>query len=110
MEDRIELARQYMEHQREGRFDELIAELAEDVAMTSPMTGTISGKDAVSEQIRQMPIGGGDSPMGTIAWQEPEAEGDDVKILGTGSPMGTLKIQLGFNGDDKVNKIQMGLA
>ncbi len=88
-----------------------MAILADDVTMSSPMTGTISGKDAVSEQIKNMPIGrGGDSPMGNIAWQDPEAEGDDVKVLGTGSPMGTLKILLGFNDEDLVNKIELGLA
>ena len=111
MATRIELTKQYMEYQRDQKIDELVAILADDVTMSSPMTGTISGKDAVSEQINNMPIGrGGDSPMGNIEWQDPEAEGDDVKVLGTGSPMGTLKIQLGFNDDDLVNKIEMGLA
>lgn len=108
---RIELTKQYMEFQRDQKYDELLAALADDVTISSPMTGTISGKDAVSEQIKNMPIGrGGDSPMGNITWQDPEAEGDDVKVLGTGSPMGTLKIQLGFNDDDLINKVEMGLA
>ena len=100
-----------MDYQREQKFDELVEALADDVTMSSPMTGTISGKDVVSEQVKNMPLaGGGNSPMGNITWQDPETDGDDIKILGTGSPMGTLKILLGFNDDDQVNKILMGLA
>ena len=111
MATRIELTKQYMEYQRDQKIDELIGVLANDVTMSSPMTGSISGKDAVAEQINNMPIGrGGDGPMGNITWQDPEAVGDDVKVLGTGSPMGTLKIQLGFNDDDLINKIELGLA
>ncbi len=111
MATRIELTKQYMEYQRDQKYDELIEVLADDVMMSSPMTGTISGKDAVSEQIKNIPMGhGGDSPMGNITWQDPEAEGDDVKVLGTGSPMGTLKILLSFNDDDQINRIGMGLA
>jgi hypothetical protein len=109
---RLELAAQYMAFQQEQKFDELVDMLAEDVSMNSPMTGTISGKDALSEQLRRMPMGGGgsNSPMGNISWQQPEEDGADVKILGTGSAFGTLKITLGFDDDDKINKIDAGLA
>lgn len=111
MATRIELAQQYMDYQRDKKTDELVAMLADDVTMSSPMSGTISGKDALAEQIKNLPMsGGGDGPMGNITWADPEAEGDDVKVLGSGSPMGTLKILLGFNDDDQVNKIELGLA
>ena len=110
MATRIELAQQYMDYQREQKVHDLVAMMADDVTMSSPMSGTISGKAALAEQIKNRPMGGGgNSPMGNITWSEPEAEGDDVKVLGTGSPMGTLKILLGFNDDDKVNRIEMGL-
>jgi len=108
---KIELTKQYMALQSEQRVDELLEMLADDVTMSNPMTGTISGKDALAEQIKNRPMGGGgDSPMGNITWSDPEEEGDDVKVLGTGSPFGTIKIQLGFNGDDKISKIEAGLA
>jgi len=109
MATRIELAKQFIDYQLEQRVDDLVAMLAEDVTMSSPMSGAISGKDALAEQIRNMPMGS-DGPMGNITWADPEAEGDDVKVLGSGSPMGTLKILLGFNDDDQVNNIEMGLA
>ena len=51
MATRIELAKQYMDYQREQTFDELVETLADDVTMSSPMSGTISGKDVVSEQV-----------------------------------------------------------
>lgn len=111
MATRIELAQQYMDYQREQKLDDLVAMLADDVTMSSPMSGTISGKDALAEQMKNRPMGGGgNSPMGNITWSDPEAEGDDVKVLGIGSPMGTLRILLGFNDDDQINKIEMGLA
>ncbi len=111
MATRIELTKQYMDYLRDQKIDELLEMMADDVTMSNPMTGTINGKDALAEQIKNIPIGGGgNSPMGDITWKDPETEGDDVKVLGTGSPMGTLKIQLGFNDDDLVNKIGMGLA
>ena len=105
----IELAKQYMDYQQEQKLDDLLAMLADDVTMSSPMSGTISGKEALAEQIRNMPMGS-DGPMGNITWADPEAEGDGVKVLGSGSPMGTLKILLGFNDEAQINKIEMGLA
>lgn len=112
MASKIELAAQYMAFQQEQKVDALLAMLADDVSMTSPMTGTISGRDALADQFRTRPMGGGgaNSPMGDITWLDPEEDGQDVKILGTGSPFGTLKITLGFNDNNKINKIDAGLA
>lgn len=111
MATRIELTKQYMDYQRERKSDELLEMLADDVTMSNPMTGTINGKDALAEQIKNRPMGGGDNgPMGNITWSDPEPEGDNVKVLGTGSPMGTIKILLSFNDDDQINRIGMGLA
>ena len=111
MATRIELTKQYMDYQNNQKFDELLEMLADDVTTSNPMTGMISGKEALAEQIKSRPMGaGGDSPMGNVTWSDPKAVGDDVQVLGTGSPMGTLKILLSFNEDDKINKIGMGLA
>ena len=111
MATRIELTKQYMNHLRDQKIDKLLETLADDVTMSSPMTGMISGKDAVSEQIKNIPMGGGgNSPMGDITWQDPEEAGEDIQVLGTGSPMGTLKILISFNDDDQISRIGMGLA
>ncbi len=100
-----------MAFQTEQKLDELLEMLADDVTMSNPMTGTISGKDALAEQMKNRPMGGGgNSPMGNVTWSDPEEEGDDLKVLGTGGSFGTLKILLGFNDDDKINKIEAGLA
>lgn len=109
MASRVELAQQYMDYQREQKLDEMLTMLADDVTMSNPMTGTISGKAALEQQMRNRPMGGGGA-MGNISWSDPEEEGDSVKVLGTGSPFGTIKIVLGFNTDDKINKIEAGLA
>ena len=111
MASKIELVKQYVAFQTEQKLDELLEMLADDVTMSSPMTGTVAGKDALAELLKNQPMGGGgDGPMGNITWLDPEQEGDEVKVLGTGSSFGTLKIVVGFNDDDKINKIEAGLA
>lgn len=110
MASRAELTKQYMGLQREQKVDEMVDMLADDVTMTNPMTGTISGKEALANQMRNPAAGGGGGGGMTLEWSEPEEDGDSVKILGTGSPFGTIKIVLGFNGADKINKIDAGLA
>ncbi len=109
MASRVELAKQYMDYQREQKLDEMLVMLAEDVVMSNPMMGTISGKEALEQQMRNRPMGGGGA-MGNITWSDPEEEGESVKILGTGSPFGPIKVVLTFNPEDKINKIEAGLA
>lgn len=109
MASREDLAKQYMDYQREGKIDEMLGMLADDVSMSSPMTGTISGKSALEQTVRNSPMGGGGA-MGNIAWADPVQDGDGMKIVGTGSPFGPIKIVLSFNGDDQINKIDAGLA
>lgn len=110
MTSKVELAKQYMDLQRERKVDEMVEMLADDVTMTNPMTGTITGKDALANQMRNPPMGGGAGGGMNLEWSEPEEDGDNIKILGTGSPFGTIKIVLGFNADDKISKIEAGLA
>ena len=108
MASKIDLAGKYMGCMRERKLDEMVAMLADDVSMTSPMTGTVSGT-ALEQQMRSGPMSGGGG-MGEITWSDPEEVGDDVKIVGTGSPFGPIKIVLSFNSDDLIKKIQAGLA
>jgi len=108
MASRVELARQYMDYQRERKIDEMVAMLADDVVMSNPMTGTTTGKAAVEQQVRNRPMGGGGGMQ--LTWSEPEEEGDSVKILGSGSPFGTIKVVLSFSQDDRITKIEAGLA
>ena len=107
MASRADLTRQYMAYQQEQKLDEMLAMLADDVSMTNPMTGTIAGKAALEQQMRNSPMQG--SQM-QLTWSEPEEDGNDVKVLGSGSPFGTIKVVVGFNGEDLINKIDIGLA
>ena len=107
MASRAELARQFMELLRGGKVDEAVAMLADDVVASNPMTGTQTGKAAVEAGIRNRQPG---------AWaantqsSDPEEEGDTVKIIGAGSPHGPIKIVVGFNASDQINRLDTGLA
>jgi hypothetical protein len=107
MGDRKALARQYMELQRDGKIEEAMAMVSDDIVTTNPMTGTTSGKEAVEAAMRNRPAGGGGMEL---TWSEPEEDGDAVKIVGTGSPFGPIKVLMAFNGEDKINKVDIGLG
>ena len=110
MADKTELAKQYMAlFQDQEKQDEMLAMLADDIVMSNPMSGTISGKDALTTQMQNRPAGAGAGGM-DITWADPEESGDAVKIVGTGSPFGPVQVLLSFNDDDKINKIDIGLA
>ena len=106
MGDRAALATKFMSLQEEGKTDDALAMLADDVVASNPMTGTQTGKPAVEAGIRSQPAGGS---MG-ITWGAPAVDGDIVSIVGTGSPFGPIKITMGFNGSDQINKIDIGLG
>jgi hypothetical protein len=105
MASRIEMAKTFMAAQRDNKPDDAIALLADDVTASNPMTGTQTGKAAVEAGMRNQP-----PPPFEIQWGEPEEVGDDVKIVGQGSPFGPIQILLGFNASDQINKIDIGLA
>jgi hypothetical protein len=102
--DRIELFRAFMTHQTEGRLDDAIAMLADDVVMTEPMTGTSTGKAAVAAVMRNRPPGGGD--MG-LTWSDPEMDGDTVKLVGAGGPF-PIVVQVTFGATDRITLIDIG--
>jgi hypothetical protein len=107
MASRVELARKQMELMRDGKVDEALEMLADDVVASNPMTGSQTGKEAVAAGIRNRPAGGGGM---NIQWSDPEEEGDTVKIVGTGSPFGPIKIVIGFNASDQINRIDIGMG
>ncbi len=105
MATRIELAKQYMQLQADQKREESMDMLSEDVTMTNPMTGTMSGKAALQAAMANAPAG-----QMQINWGEPAEDGDTVSIVGTGSPFGNIKVVLGFNASDEIDKIDIGLA
>lgn len=107
MADRLEIAKQYMALQAAGDVDGAVALLADDVTISNPMTGTTTGKDAAAAGMRSRP-GGGAAPG--VTWRDPVADGDNVKIVGDGSPFGPLRILISFAADDKIKKVDIGLG
>jgi hypothetical protein len=102
---RTELAKQYMQLQADQKREESMDMLSEDVTMTNPMTGTMSGKAALQAAMANAPAG-----QMQIDWGEPAEDGDAVTVVGTGSPFGNIKVVLGFNPSDEINQIDIGLA
>jgi hypothetical protein len=107
MADRLEIAKNYMALQGAGDVDGAVALLADDVTISNPMSGTTTGKDAAAAGMRNRP-GGGAAPG--ITWREPVADGENVKIVGDGSPFGPVRILISFTGDDKIQKVDIGLG
>ncbi len=107
MADRIEIAKNYMAYQGSGNIDGAVALLADDVTISNPMTGTTTGKAAAEAGMRNRPAGGG---AAGITWRDPVADGDNVKIVGDGSPFGPVRILISFTGDDKIQKVDIGLG
>jgi hypothetical protein len=107
MADRIDLARKYLDLQREGKIDEAVAMLSDDVIASNPMMGTQTGKPAVEEAMRNRPAAAGGM---TLEWGEPKQEGDTVSIVATGSPFGPIKVSVGFNSSDQIDKIEIGMG
>jgi hypothetical protein len=106
MASKSDLAKQFMSLTEAGKTDDVVAMLAEDVVASNPMTGTQTGKAAVEAGIRSQPAG---NAMG-IVWGDPTVDGDVATIVGTGSPFGPIKLVVGFNGSDQINKIDIGLG
>src|SRR3990172_10521773 len=107
MADRLEIAKNYMALQGAGDVDGAVALLADDVTISNPMTGTTTGKDAAAAGMRNRPAGGG-APG--VTWREPVADGDNVKIVGDGSPFRPVPLLISFTGDDKIQKVDIGLG
>jgi len=104
--DRIAVAKDFMALSADRKFDDISALLSDDVVASNPMTGSVSGKDAVMAGMRSQP----EMPGMTITWSDPAADGDAISSVGTGLPFGPIKMTLGFNADDKINKIDIGMG
>jgi hypothetical protein len=105
MSDRIELFNRFMTHQFEGRLDDAIAMLADDVVLTDPITGTATGKPAVEAAMRSRPPGASDAGL---TWSEPVVDGDAVTLTGSGGPF-PLKVVVAFDEADRIKTIDIGL-
>jgi hypothetical protein len=101
---KVDIARQYLKYQQLRKIDDLLALMSDDVELSMPMAGALSGKPAVEKQLRSRPAGGGNT-----TWEEPAGEGDAVVVMGT-APFGQLRVQFSFDASDKINKVDIALA
>ncbi|MEX2160225.1 MAG: nuclear transport factor 2 family protein [Dehalococcoidia bacterium] len=108
MATKSEIARQYLDLQRKMKFDDVLELVADDVAVTTPGAGTVSGKAAAGKQMKERAARGGGSAE--IQWGDPEEDGNTVQVIGTGSPFGPVKIVFEFAPDEKIAKVDVGLA
>lgn len=107
MADRIELTRKYLQLEHEGKIDEALEMLSDDVVASNPMTGTHAGKPAVAEAMRNRPAAAAQT---TLQWGEPTQEGDTVSLVAMGSAVGPIKVSLGFNSSDLIDQIEIGMG
>lgn len=103
---RTDLARQYLAYQQDGKIDALLGLMADDIVLTLPMVGTMSGKAAVEARLRSRPMGGG----GNLTWSDPVEEGDSVTVVGTGGQFGPVRIVFTFNAENKLSKVDVGIG
>jgi hypothetical protein len=107
MATKAELAKEYVALQRASKTDDMVAMLADDVEMIIPMQGTTTGKAAVEQAMRSRPGGGGAE---NLTWEEPTEHDGLIQMVATGGPFGPVRLILGFNADEKVNKIEIALG
>jgi ketosteroid isomerase-like protein len=106
---RIELAQQYLERSVANDIDATLALLSDDVVLNRGMLGTVTGKDAVADAMRNRPAGmGGFAP----SFEAPAEAGEQVTVKGNlppGSPfpISSLTWTFSYSGD-KISRIGIG--
>ena len=105
--DHIDIVRRYIAARRDGRIEDALAFVAEDIVLINPVIGTFTGKAAVAKFWRVSP-GGGARPE-NLTFSEPAIEGEIVRLPGV-SPFGPIRILFSFNAADEITRIDIGLA
>jgi hypothetical protein len=87
--------------------DAVLALVTDDVVLNRGMMGTVTGKQAVADAMRNRPPGmAGMTPT----FNEPVEEGETVKVRGDlppGLPVSSLSWTFSFQ-DDKISRIDVG--
>jgi hypothetical protein len=108
---RVGLVRNFSLLLREGRIEEVMRYLAEDVVYEGNIA-TVQGKQAVARLLRfrsQVPLllGSDDASETKIAWSNLEEEGDTVKVVGSCAPDAKIEVAYVFDTQDKLARIRM---
>ena len=109
MPSRTDLAQEYLTRSVAGDVDGVLALLADDVVLSRPMLGEVSGKQAVGDAIRNRPAAaGGLAPT----FEAPVENGDQVRVQGNlppgmPFPISSLTWTFSFAGD-KISRVEVG--
>ena len=109
MPSKAEIAKEYLAKSMAGDVDGVLALVTDDVVLNRGMMGTVTGKQAVADAIRNRPIAAG---AFAPTFEEPVEAGDGVKVKGNlppGSlfPISSLTWTFSFQ-DDKIAKVDVG--
>ncbi len=111
MTGRTEIAQRFIEAQRSrdnATIDALAEHLADDAVYVNPRV-TVSGREAIVEQLKNPPQGPGAAMAQMITWNDPVEEGDTVRVNAVvpPNPMVTgVIMNFEFGPDDKVRRIE----
>src|SRR5262245_54789089 len=110
MASKEDLAREYLTRSMANDIDGTLTLLTDDVVLSRGMLGTVSGKQAVGDAMRNRPAG-----MENFAptFEEPVESGENVRVKGNlppGSPfpIPALTWTFSFQGD-KISQIEVGM-
>jgi hypothetical protein len=110
MASRTELAKDYLAKSIATDVDGVMALLTDDAVLSRGMLGTVEGKAAIAEQMRNRPAApGGLAPT----FDDPVEIGEQVQVKGNlppGSPFPVSSLTWTFSfRDDKISRIEVGL-
>jgi hypothetical protein len=103
-----ELAKEYLDKSMANDIDAVMELVTDDVVLNRGMLGTVTGKPAMAEAMRNRPVGmmAGMTP----AFNAPVEKGETVEVKGDlppGLPVSSLTWTFTFS-DDKISRIDIG--
>lgn len=114
MSTRTDIVARWLEAQRTrdaAVIDALGEKICEDVEMSTPR-GSLSGRAAVLERLRNPPAGPAAGMMGQLSFGDPVESGAGVTVVaqlppGLPLPIKALEIAFSFSDDDRVSQVRI---
>ena len=107
MPSKSQMAQEYLDKSMANDIDAVLELVTDDVVLNRGMMGTVSGKQAMADAMRNRPPGmAGMTPT----FNAPVEEGETVRVKGDlppGLPVSSLTWTFSFS-DDKISRIDVG--